>query len=184
MSFSILNVSYRFSPLSISRFQSPPYLFSSITKGLIQNVHWRMRAHFAHIFSLFAYEFCSETCTYSSLFVSIQNRPVLNVIHLELPSHPGRCFGWWHLMCSIQSYVAEWGHLHRGSDRCRMRVSDASWCAVKECEIQNEILRSVSMSGCRRLVIYHFHMSFFTYLCLYTCGPLCEFLGAFNGTLT
>lgn len=50
-----------------------------------------------------------------------------------------------------------------------MPVSDVSRCAAKECEIQNEILRSVSTSACRCWVIYLFHMSLSTYLCLYMC---------------
>lgn len=62
-------------------------------------------------------------------------------------------------MCNIQSHVAEWGHLHRGGERCWMPVSDVPRCAVKDCEIQNVI-------------------SVFGYACVCVC--LCTF----NGTLS
>lgn len=164
--------------LALSPFFNHPFLISSITKGLIQNVHSEAST-FAYIFSLFVYECCSETQTCICLFVSIHSSLRLNVIHLELPSHPGWCFGWClgensqHLMYNIQSYVTEWGHLHWGRDRCWTGISDAAWYAVKKCDTQNEILRSVSMPSCRRAMIYLFHMSFSTYLCLYICICVC-----------
>lgn len=52
--------------------------------------------------------------------------------------------------------------------------------AVGQCEVQHKILRSVSMSGFPRWVIYFSHMSFFTCLCLCVCVFLC----AFNRTLS
>ena len=70
---------FRTCPLSSLRalylpFSIIPFLVGSITKGLIQNVHSETST-FAHIFGLFAYEFRSETETYSRPFVSIQNSP-------------------------------------------------------------------------------------------------------------
>lgn len=75
-------------PFSITLF-----LVASVYEALIQNIHSKAST-FSHIFSLFAYEFCSETPTYSCSFVGIQISRRWMWFTLSPPSHPGRRFGW------------------------------------------------------------------------------------------